>query len=106
MLTIEEITQKLTPVFEQNGVTKEILFGSYATGTATEDSDIDIVVETEPHIRGLKFFGILGSVIDELDKEVDLIPRQDIIPNGRIDIEILKTGRVIYEKHLQHHHVN
>jgi predicted nucleotidyltransferase len=46
--TITEITDRLTPVFEQNGVTKAILFGSYAKGTATEESDVDIVVALNP----------------------------------------------------------
>jgi predicted nucleotidyltransferase len=98
ILTIEEITQKLTPVFEQNGVIKAILFGSYAKGTATEESDIDIVVETEPQVRGLMFAGIYRDIADTLAKEIDMIPQQDIMYNAQIDAEISKTGMVIYER--------
>jgi predicted nucleotidyltransferase len=96
--SIEDITVKLTPIFEQNGVTKAILFGSYATGEATEDSDVDIVVETDPSVRGLKFYGILGDMIEILNKEVDMLPRQDIVPNGRVDLEVVNKGIVIYER--------
>jgi len=98
MLTIEEITRKLTPIFEANGVTRAILFGSYAKGCATEDSDIDLVIETEPHVCGWDFGGIHTDVAECLKKEVDLIPRQDVKVNGRIDIEVAQSGRVIYEK--------
>ncbi|MCL2377123.1 MAG: nucleotidyltransferase domain-containing protein [Defluviitaleaceae bacterium] len=99
MLTVEEITQKLKPVFEANGVTKAILFGSYAKGCATEDSDLDIVVDTEPHVRGIDFFGIIEDIRQKLDDiEVDLIPQRSIIPDGRSDLEIKETGLVIYEK--------
>jgi len=42
LYTIEEIQNKLYPVFENEGVISAILFGSYAKGDATEESDIDI----------------------------------------------------------------
>jgi predicted nucleotidyltransferase len=96
--TINEITDRLTPVFEQNGVTKAILFGSYAKGTATEESDVDIVIESPPFESGLDFYYILGRVVDALEKRVDLIPKQSIIPNQKVDIEVAQTGKVIYER--------
>jgi predicted nucleotidyltransferase len=96
--TIEEITHRLMPVFKQNGVTKAVLFGSYANGTATDDSDVDLVIETERKFMGLDFFGVLEDVVVSLEKKVDLIPRQSIKPNSRIDVEISQTGKVIYER--------
>ena len=98
MLTIEEITQKLKPVFEANGVTKAILFGSYADGTATEDSDLDIVVETEPHVRGWDFFGIIEDVRQCLEKEIDMIASRDIVSGSKVDMEVTQKGMVIYER--------
>ena len=93
----EEIEKMLKPVFDCNGVTKAILFGSYAKGEQTEDSDIDLVVATEDYIRGFAFCAIASDVIDCLNKDVDLICMDSIIPNGHTDVEIKKTGRVIYE---------
>ena len=99
MLTIAEISEKLTSIFEQNGVSKAILFGSYASGTATKDSDIDIVVETDAHIRGYKFVALVRPILDALNiEEMDLISSRSIIPNGPIAIEIQKSGVVIYER--------
>ena len=98
MLTVEEIKQKLKPVFEANGVTKAILFGSYANGTATEDSDLDIVVETEPHVRGWDFFGIIEDVRQCLEKEIDMIASRDIVSGSKVDIEVSQKGMVIYER--------
>jgi predicted nucleotidyltransferase len=96
--TISEITDRLTPVFEQNGVTKAILFGSYAKGTATEESDVDIVVEMDKNERPIMFFGVFELAIESLGKPVDMIPYVDIIPNGRIDNEVSQNGKVIYER--------
>ena len=98
MISMEEITQRLTPVFDESGVIRAVIFGSYAKGTATDTSDVDIVIETEPHVRGLMFYGILGRVIDVLGVEVDIIPKRSIKPNSPIEKEINETGRLIYER--------
>ena len=98
MLSVEEISKRLSPIFEKGGVTKAILFGSYASGDATENSDVDIVIQTLPHIRGLKFYGIIGLVTDGLGKKVDLIPQRSIISGGKVDEEISRKGKVIYER--------
>jgi len=101
MLTIEEITRKLTPIFEASGVTRAILFGSYAKGNATEDSDIDLVIETEPHVRGIWIYAIFGDVRDMFDIDdidVDIFHRQDVKPGGRVHNEVAQTGMVIYER--------
>ena len=99
MFTVNDISERLYSVFEQNGVLKAILFGSYANGTATKDSDIDLVVETEPHVRGYKFVGLVRPILDALNiNEMDLISSRSIVPNGPIAIEIEKNGVVIYER--------
>jgi predicted nucleotidyltransferase len=96
--TIEEITDRLSSVFEQNGVTKAVLFGSYAKGTATEESDVDIMIDTEPSVRGWDFYGIYEYVIEALGKEVDLVKSKLIKPEDKINTEVSRSGRVIYER--------
>lgn len=39
--TIEEITERVRPVAEKYGLRSVYLFGSYARGDATEESDVD-----------------------------------------------------------------
>ncbi|MBQ9197176.1 MAG: nucleotidyltransferase domain-containing protein [Clostridia bacterium] len=72
-----------------------MLFGSYSKGTATAASDVDLMVDSG--LRGIRFFGLLEDVCSSLDCPVDLIDTQDIVPNSRIDREIMQTGKVIYE---------
>ena len=98
MISIDEIAERLTPIFDESGVTRAVIFGSYAKGTSTDTSDVDIVIETEPHVRGLMFYGILGRVVDVLGVKVDMIPKRSIKPNSPIEKEISETGRVIYER--------
>ena len=71
--TIEQITEKVRPIAEQYGLGKVYLFGSYARGEATEESDIDLLVDAE-NIKGLFALGGLYSDLeDALDKKIDLI---------------------------------
>lgn len=94
--TIEQLKQRLTPVFQENNVRKATLFGSYGKGRATAGSDVDLLVDSG--LRGMRFFALLEDVCTSLDCEVDLIDAEDIIPNSLVDREIRKTGVVIYER--------
>ncbi|MBQ3890816.1 MAG: nucleotidyltransferase domain-containing protein, partial [Lachnospiraceae bacterium] len=69
MPSVESIKENLIPVFGRYNIKRAILFGSYAKGTATERSDVDIYVDSG--LRGLKFFGLLEDVTEALDKPVD-----------------------------------
>ena len=96
--TVEEITNKLKPIFDNCGVTKVILFGSYAKGIATAKSDIDLVVGVEDWVDIFDFSAISVDVTSTLGKEIDFLPMDDVILDSYVDKEIKNTGRLIYEK--------
>lgn len=52
--TVEEIRRCITPVAVRYRLKAVYLFGSYARGEATDESDIDLLIDTEtiPHIGG------------------------------------------------------
>lgn len=96
MYTIEEIKQRVNPIFSEYNVKKAVLFGSYAKNCADEKSDIDICVDSGLH--DLKFFGLLEDVCTSVNCPVDLIDVYDIIAGSKIQREIERTGVVIYER--------
>ncbi|GAB4026496.1 nucleotidyltransferase family protein [Spirosoma koreense] len=55
------------------------LFGSYADGTATESSDVDILVKFK-HPVGFEFIDLSIELENLLQKPVDLVTRQGIKP--------------------------
>lgn len=57
---------------ERFGVVKIGLFGSYATGTARDGSDIDIAVEIESVNSFRSFFSLLYFLEDGLKSKIDL----------------------------------
>ena len=96
MPNIESIRENLIPIFGRYNIKCAILFGSYAKGTATERSDVDIYVDSG--LRGLKFFGLLEDVTEALDRPVDLIDKSQIEKGSKVMSEIKKTGVMIYGK--------
>ena len=80
------------------GVRKAVLFGSYGKGTATEKSDVDLLVDSR--LRGLHFVGFLDDIQRALGKDVDLFDVSHIQPDSLIDREIRQTGVTIYEKQM------
>ncbi|MCL1819517.1 MAG: nucleotidyltransferase domain-containing protein [Oscillospiraceae bacterium] len=96
--TIEEIKNKLNSIFEETGVVRAILFGSYAKGEATEESDIDIAALVDDEMSILSFCDIADKIINKLGKNVDFLYAADIIPKSKIDLELKKDGVLLYEK--------
>jgi predicted nucleotidyltransferase len=76
ILTREKITDILSEKSEYlaatYGVKKIGLFGSYAKGTHTEASDIDIIVEFETPL-GFKFMEFADYLEELLGKPVDVL---------------------------------
>ena len=89
--SIDEITERLLPIFGRNSIDKAILFGSYAKGTPQPTSDIDIVIDSKGTIRGIDFFGILDDITEALNVPVDLIEASQIVAGSRTQREIAET---------------
>ena len=96
LANVLEIKNKLEPVFFASGVRSAVLFGSYAKGSATASSDVDILVDSG--LRGLDFVGLIENARQALQKNVDMIDVHYIDNDSLIEREIMATGVRIYEQ--------
>ncbi len=96
--SLEDIKKIIHDILIDTDVKQAILFGSYAKKNANEMSDIDILIDGNGKIKGLKFFAIIDMIKEKFDKDVDVIEKSEINKNSRIEKEIENTGVVIYEK--------
>ena len=92
-MQIEEILQEIIRICKNNSVTKVILFGSRAKGTALERSDIDIAV----------YGGDFDSFYWDIKEKVHSLLMFDVVEidaviSEELRKEIKKDGVVIYEK--------
>ena len=98
MLTVTDIRTTIEPIVKNTKVQKMVLFGSYAKGTASESSDLDLYMFSSGAITGLAFFDLKSKIEDAFGMEIDLLPDLDIIPNSPVERQINETGVVIYER--------
>ena len=92
---INAVTELFAPIFKRYDVRKAVLFGSVAKGTNRENSDLDIVVDSD--LKGLSFVGLLEDLQQAVNIEVDLFDVTHIRKDSPVDNEIRETGVVIYE---------
>ena len=72
--TIEEIKRLILPVARKYKLSAVYLFGSYARGEATADSDVDLLVDLRGStVRGMDLGGLYNDLTDALEKELDLV---------------------------------
>ena len=83
--------------FKTQPVLKAWLFGSFARGEQTQDSDIDILVVLD-HSQpvGLKFFGMYEGLKEMLGRNVDLVVDRSLASFARESVERDKI--LIYER--------
>ena len=97
VLSFLEIKKAVKEVAKKYSINKVYLFGSYAKGQATQFSDIDLYMDTK--IKDITHFGIAEEIREKLnDKKVDLLSPAFVIKNSKIDLEIKKTGILLYER--------
>lgn len=94
ILSIEDIKNKVSNVLSDYDVDYCYLFGSYAKDKANENSDVDLLISTKT--SGLKFYGLVERLREELKKKVDLLNVNQLENNTTLLNEILKEGIKIY----------
>jgi predicted nucleotidyltransferase len=98
--TQDEIRKKITPILKKNNIRKAVLFGPYATNEATPESDVDLFVDSNGYLQGLKYFGANFDMEKCLHREVNLVEAHhlEIDPRPNEAEEIARTGVLIYER--------
>ena len=96
----EEIKAKVLPIIQKYRIPAMYLFGSYARGDATEESDIDFLVDTTgTKLTSLLSLGALYCDLEEVfDKRVDLITIRAIMQESSMESDIDFRNAVLRER--------
>lgn len=105
VFTLEELKTKISPIAKKYGLREVYLFGSYARNEATDDSDVDIMIDRAgSNIRGLfDMGGLYDDLQRSIGKEIDLVTTQTLEQSSTrqrtpLFVENLYSERVkIYE---------
>ena len=72
-MSIKNISITAVPILKRAGVKKSQIFGSFARGDQTEDSDIDLLVELPEKASLFDLAALKHELEDNLQKKVDLV---------------------------------
>ena len=101
MNQIEELGRRIGDEFH---ALKVVLFGSYARGVATDDSDVDLLVVVETSLPPRKRYGPVRRLLAEYPVAFDIIVKTpEEYARGRAVVNTIvyyaeKTGKVLYER--------
>lgn len=94
LLTREKIAEICRAVFSDYNVQTCYLFGSYAKGTANENSDVDLLVFSKE--KGIRFFQLAEDLREKLGKKIDLLNSDQLNENPALINEVFTSGVKIY----------
>ena len=75
---IKRIRRLVVPILRRNGVVHAGIFGSFARGTASKTSDLDMLVKLKKDGTLLDLVGLKLELEDRLGRRVDIITYSSI----------------------------
>ena len=78
---IYQILKEILPNLKQQYQVKSLgIFGSYVRGEATENSDLDLLVEFEYNLTFDNYMNLKFFLEDLFNKKIDLVIKEDLKP--------------------------
>jgi predicted nucleotidyltransferase len=98
MPTLTELSEVMRPVFASGPVARAFIFGSCAKGTATNGSDVDIVIDSDGALTGFDFFVYSDKLMRTLPIKADIFEYSEIKKPSALHSKIMNEGIIIYER--------
>ena len=96
-MSTQDIKATIAEYFKTQPVLKAWLFGSFARGEETPESDVDILVLLDYSQRiGLRYFGMALDLEKLLGRPVDLVEEGQLLPFAKRPADLDRT--LIYER--------
>jgi len=96
-MSTQDLKTTIAEYFKTQPVLKVWLFGSFARGEETPDSDVDLIVvldQSKP--IGMRYFGMWGDLERLIGRSVDLVTEGNLMPFAKESADRDKI--LIYER--------
>ena len=95
ILTLEKITEIVKPIATKYKVDEIYLFGSYARGEATADSDLDFLVFGGASFKKTLIFALAEELRSAFEKAVDVFEIHEVNKDSSFYDAIMKERRLV-----------
>lgn len=97
--SIDDIKRIVTPIAVRHKLDRVFLFGSYARGTATAGSDVDLCVDAASIRSMFALGGLYADLADALEKKLDLVTMKSLQYHSDAHFleNMRRDGVLIYE---------
>lgn len=87
-MTVETLKSQIVPILQKHQVVKAGLFGSFARNKATDESDVDLLIQFKPDlfVGMYAYMGLKFELEEVLKRKVDLVEYEAIKPRLRDSI--------------------
>ncbi|WP_207645311.1 nucleotidyltransferase family protein [Pseudobutyrivibrio xylanivorans] len=93
--TIDEIKRIVKPIAESYGIQEIYLFGSYAKGTATEESDLDFLVFGGEGFKLSMVYALGEDLREAFHKEIDIFEIHEVNVDSDFYREVLQERKLV-----------
>ena len=100
--TLDEIARRVRPVAEKYRLQAVYVFGSYARGEAGDDSDVDLLVDTNGADLKTLFAlgGLYSDLEDALEKELSLVTMDSLEQPCRMKSDVYFRENLARERRM------
>lgn len=95
VFTISKIKEIVKPIAEKYNVEEIYLFGSYARGEATKDSDLDFLVFGGKNFKLTMIFALAEELREAFQKEVDVFEIHEVNMDSAFYSSIMKERLIV-----------
>ena len=95
VFTISKIKEIVKPIAEKYNVEEIYLFGSYARGEATKDSDLDFLVFGGKSFKLTMIFALAEELREAFQKEVDVFEIHEVNMDSAYYSSIMKERLIV-----------
>jgi predicted nucleotidyltransferase len=98
MLSLDKLKESISPIAEELGLERVIVFGSYARGEQGESSDVDLIIDSGGKLKGKHFFSAIYKIDRLIPAKTDIFEISEVIKPSQTYTAIMREGITIYER--------
>ena len=97
MISLDTLKKIISPIADELGLNRVIVFGSYARGEQGNSSDLDLIIDSGGRLKGKHLFGAIYKIDKAIPLKTDIFELSEVNNPSQTYTAIMTEGVTIYE---------